>query len=99
MKRKTIHDYEPEEVIAQEVQDLLHGECDPFELSNFIDAATDALFAIKNKTALQLALKHCDTAEIGRIVVNAIENHCYDLAEFRANEKFDNHELDHKYEE
>jgi hypothetical protein len=99
MRHKTIHDYEPEEVIAQEVQDLLQGDCNPFDLSNFIDAATDALNEINNKAALAQALKHCDTAEIGRIVVNAIEDHYQNLAEFFADKRYYNHELDHKYEE
>lgn len=99
MKRKTIHDYEPEEIIATEKQELLLAEYDPFNLSNFIDAATDALHKIKKKTALDNALKTNDTAEIGRIVMIAVEDFYHDLAEHLATEKYQNHELDHKYEE
>lgn len=97
--KRSIHDYEPEEVIADEVQELLLGECDPFELDNFINGVTEALDAIKNKDALTQALKDCDTAEVGRIVVNAVENYYADLAEYWATKRYENHELDYKYEE
>ena len=99
MKRKTIHDYEPEEIIEEEKQRLLMFECDPFNMTNFIDIATDALDQIKNKTALENALNTHDTAEIGRIVMNAVEDFYNDLAEYWATERYDNHELDYKYEE
>lgn len=96
--KQSIHDYEPEQVIADEVQELLLSECDPFELDNFINGVTEALDAIKNKDALKQALKDCDTASVGRIVVNAVEDYYADLAEYWATERYENHELDYKYE-
>jgi hypothetical protein len=99
MKRKTIHNYEPEEVIAEAKQELLMNECDPFNLTNFIDLATDSLHQLKNKAALETALNTHDTAEIGRIVMSAVEDFYNDLAEHWATERYENHELDHKYEE
>ena len=96
--KKTIHDYEPEEVIEQEVQELMQGECDPFDVVNFVNGATDALVDLKNTQPLEEALRQCDTAEIGRIVMEAVENHYYSLAEFFANQRYENHQLDHKYE-
>ena len=97
--KRSIHDHEPEQVIADEVQELLLGECDPFDLNNFIGGASEALDKLKNTEPLRQALKHADLAVIGYIVMNAVENHYHDLAEFFAEQRYHNHELDHKYEE
>lgn len=96
--KRSIHDHEPEQVIANEAKELLLGECDPFDLVNFINGISEALHAVANKDMLTQALRDCDTAKVGLIVVNAVEDYYADLAEYWATERYENHELDYKYE-